>query len=85
LLQPPAGSRAVTQKRFTDIVQQQARAFLSPSSTNGKSAMRYVTSLRKRTMAVAVASGALLFLAGFAHGYNGQEPEPRWHSISAER
>jgi hypothetical protein len=41
--------------------------------------------LRKRTMAVAVAGGALLFMAGFAHGYNGQEPEPRWHTISAER
>lgn len=47
--------------------------------------MHYISSLRKRTVAVAVAGGALLFLAGFAHGYNGQEPEARWHSVPAEQ
>ena len=47
--------------------------------------MNYISGLKKRTVAIAVAGGALLFLAGFAHGYNGEEPEPRWHSISSER
>ncbi len=47
--------------------------------------MHYISTLRKRTVAVAVAGGALLFLAGFAHGYNGQEPEARWHNVQAER
>ncbi len=31
--------------------------------------MQYVSTLRKRTVAVALAGGAILFLAGFSYGY----------------
>jgi hypothetical protein len=47
--------------------------------------MNYVSTLRKRTVAVALAGGAILFLVGFAHGYSAQRPEPGWRTAPVEQ
>jgi hypothetical protein len=47
--------------------------------------MQYVSALRKRSVAVVVAGGAILFLAGFAHGYRAPDPDAGWHTEPAER
>jgi hypothetical protein len=67
-----------------DIIQQQRRDLLFPSSTDGKPEMRSISALRKRRVAVVVAGSAILFLAGFAHGYCAPDQDAAWHAMPAE-
>jgi hypothetical protein len=67
-----------------DIIKQRQRDLLSPSSTDGEFEMHSISVLRIRGVAAAIACGAILFLAGFAHGYCALDWDAGWHSMPVE-